>query len=225
MNAEPKFHSVDDVLSLHAIAIEDQGGDPTLRDRALLESAMAMPAQQFADHYLHEDIPAMAAAYAFHICSNHPFLDGNKRAATAAMIAFLSDNGWRFIATADEAEPIILQLAAGSLDKPAFTQWVRKYMREKPKLELRDFFARLNYLNIAEFFESGLVHDNPDLAHKERVDTIIEAARAIPAITEANLGAVHAEQSGNHQSAEILRTQSRLLTAIYRIAQDMGYEW
>jgi len=67
--------------------------------------------------FLHADIPMMAAAYAFHICKNHPFVDGNKRAATAAMIAFLSDNGWSFDATADEAEPAILQLAVGSMDK------------------------------------------------------------------------------------------------------------
>jgi death-on-curing protein len=49
-----------------------------MRDRSLLESAIGMPAQQFAGQYLHEDIPAMAAAYAFHICMNHPFIDGNK---------------------------------------------------------------------------------------------------------------------------------------------------
>ena len=89
MNALPKFLSVEDVLTLHAIAIEDQGGDPTLRDRALLDSAVAAPQQQFGGEYLHADIPAMAAAYAFHISKNHPFLDGNKRAAIAAMIAFL----------------------------------------------------------------------------------------------------------------------------------------
>ena len=101
-----------------------------LRDRGLLESAVATPAQQFGGQYLHEDIPAMAAAYAFHICMNHPFADGNKRAATAAMIAFLSDNGWSFDATADEAEPVILQLAAGAMDKPTFTDWAKKHMRE-----------------------------------------------------------------------------------------------
>ena len=81
MNAPPRFLSVDDVLVLHAIAIEDQGGDPLLRDHGLLESAVATPAQQFGGQYLHEDIPAMAAAYAFHICKNHPFADGNKRTA------------------------------------------------------------------------------------------------------------------------------------------------
>ena len=83
MSPLPRFLSVDDVLILHAIAIEDQGGEPSIRDRAMLESAVATPEQQFAGRYLHEDIPAMAAAYAFHICMNHPFVDGNKRAGTA----------------------------------------------------------------------------------------------------------------------------------------------
>jgi death on curing protein len=221
----PRFLSVEDVLILHALAIEDQGGDASLRDRPLLESAIATPAQQFSGAYLHEDVPAMAAAYAFHICMNHPFVDGNKRAAVAAMIAFLSDNGWTFNATADEAEPVVLQLAAGSLDKSAFTNWARKYMREKPKMELREFFARLKYQDIAEFLQAGLVHDRPDLAQKERFDTIIEAAKSIPAIHEANIGASASEQKGDETGATILRAQSQLLTAIYRIAQDMGYEW
>lgn len=78
----------------------------------------------------------MAAAYAFHICKNHPFVDGNKRAATAAMIAFLSDNGWSFDATASEAEPAILQLADGSTDKKTFTEWARQHMHESGKPDL-----------------------------------------------------------------------------------------
>jgi death-on-curing protein len=68
VNPIPRFLSVEDVLRLHAIAIEDQGGDPTLRDRELLESAVATPAQQFGGQFLHDDVPAMAAAYGFHIC-------------------------------------------------------------------------------------------------------------------------------------------------------------
>jgi len=221
----PRFLSVEEVLVLHSIAIEDQGGDVSLRDRSLLESAVAMPAQQFSSQYLHEDIPAMAAAYAFHISGNHPFVDGNKRAAVAAMIAFLSDNGWSFDATADEAEPVILKLAAGLLTKSTFTDWARRHMREKPKMELRDFFLQLRYSSIAESLGAGLVHDSPDLAQKERFDTMMEAARSIPAIHEANLGAVDAERAGNMDVATILRAQSHLLTALYRIAQDMGYEW
>jgi hypothetical protein len=98
-------------------------------------------------------------------------------------------------------------------------------VHEKPKQELRDFFAKLDYKTIAECLEAGLVHDDPALAHKERFDTIMEAAKAIPAIHEANIGAAQAEQAGDSGTATILRAQSHLLTAIYRIAQDMGYEW
>jgi len=225
MNPSKRFLSVVDVLRLHAIAIEDQGGDASVRDSAALESAVATPAQQFGGQYLHEDIPAMAAAYAFHICVNHPFLDGNKRAAAAAMIAFLAENGWSFYANADEAEQAFLALAAGSLEKPAFTDWARKHMHEKPKLELREFFAQLKYQSIAEFLQAGLMHDNPQLAHQERFDTMTEAARVIPAINEANLGAVKCQEAGDDNAAAILHAQSHLLTAIYRIAQDMGYEW
>lgn len=132
MNPPPRFLSVADVLTLHRIAIENQGGNSLIRDLTLLESAVAIPTQQFGGRYLHADIPAMAAAYAFHICMNHPFVDGNKRAGTAAMIAFLSDNGWSFDATADEAEPAIVQLASGNIDKAAFTSWARQHMHELP---------------------------------------------------------------------------------------------
>jgi death on curing protein len=96
-----------------------------------LNPRLPPPAQQFDGKYVHDGIADMAAAYAFHICMNHPFIDGNKWAATAAMIAFLCDNGWLFEATTDQAEPIIMQLAAGQLDKPAFTERAKKYMRDK----------------------------------------------------------------------------------------------
>jgi death-on-curing protein len=121
MPGETRFLSIDDILRLHALAIEDQGGDPSLRDPGLLESAMAMPRQQFGGEYLHPDIPSQAAAYCFHICKNHAFIDGNKRAATAAMIAFLSDNGWGFDADADNAEAVILRLASGEMTKDELT--------------------------------------------------------------------------------------------------------
>ncbi|MBX3403435.1 MAG: type II toxin-antitoxin system death-on-curing family toxin [Phycisphaeraceae bacterium] len=114
---------------MHALAIEDQGGDNRLRDRGQLDSAIAMPRQQVSGQYLHSDIPSMAAAYAFYICGNHPFMDWNKRAGVAAMIAFLADNSRVFQATADDAEPVILSLAAGTLDKSIFTEWVREHAR------------------------------------------------------------------------------------------------
>src|SRR5438034_276334 len=97
-----RFLTADDVLRLHSYAIRDQGGNPGIRDAALLDAALAMASQQFGGEYLHPDIPAMAAAYAFHVCRNHPFIDGNKRAALAAMIRFLVENDWAFDAALEE---------------------------------------------------------------------------------------------------------------------------
>ena len=92
-------------------------------------------------------------------------------------------------------------------------------------MELRELFAQLKYQEIAEILPAGFTHDNPNIAHQERFGTIMEAAKAIPAVHEANIGASQAEADGAHDTASILRAQSSLLTAIYRIAQEMGFQW
>jgi death-on-curing protein len=224
VNPPPKFLSVEDVLTLHAIAIANQGGDPSIRDRGALESAVATPAQQFGGQYLHDDIPAMASAYAFHICMNHPFLDGNKRAGTAAMIAFLSDNGWSFDATADEAEPVILQLAAGSLDKPAFTDWARKHLHEKPKLELREFFSRIDPIEFTERFHSLLpseTQSNP----QEFAQRAEEAATTMPFLLDLGRQQREATQSGDQQWKDRITFLAVGMLTLHALAEDMGYEW
>ena len=73
----PIFLETDDVLAVHAEQIERFGGADGVRDRGLLESALAQPMVTFGDNFLHEDLYAMAAAYLFHIVQNHPFIDGN----------------------------------------------------------------------------------------------------------------------------------------------------
>src|SRR6185437_12902547 len=98
------FLTIDEVLELHLKQIELFGGSAGLRDRGLLESAIAQPSQTFACAYLHEDIAAMAAAYLFHIVSNHPFLDGNKRTGTDAAVVFLDLNGYELDV---EDEPLV----------------------------------------------------------------------------------------------------------------------
>ncbi|MEX2215881.1 MAG: type II toxin-antitoxin system death-on-curing family toxin [Phycisphaeraceae bacterium] len=220
MNGTPRFLSIEDVLTLHAIAIEDQGGDPVLRDHGLLESALAQPKQQFAGAYLHEDIPAMAAAYAFHICMNHPFADGNKRAATAAMIVFLADNGWSFDATADEAEPVILQLAAGEMEKAALTEWVRAHCHEKPHLELRDFLRSLTWEQIRDMVRSVV----EGASESEATSTSAEATLAIPLVGGLQEAVLTAQKE---KSAEYpyLNAIMIFLIAVYRVAEDSGYEW
>jgi len=220
----PRFLSVEDVLTLHAIAIEDQGGDSSIRDRTLLESAVAMPAQQFQGQFLHHDIATMAAAYAFHICMNHPFVDGNKRAGAAAMIAFLSDNDWSFDATADEAEPVILQVAAGTLDKAAFTGWLSEHVHEKPKMELREFFNRIDPAQFNQRFRSllpGETQVNPE----EFIQRVREAALAIPLLRELDRQQREAEQAGNSGGWERITMLAVGILTLHALAEDMGYEW
>jgi death-on-curing protein len=90
---EPLFLSVDDVVGFHADQIRMFGGAEGVRDKGSLESAVAMAQAAFGGQYLHEGIFEMAAAYAFHIAENQPFVDGNKRAALNAAITFLGLNG------------------------------------------------------------------------------------------------------------------------------------
>ena len=89
----PDFLDIDDVAEIHKLQMEEFGGIDGLRDRALLESAVAQPRATFGGELLHQDLAAMAAAYLFHIVKNHPFIDGNKRTGLASALTFLELNG------------------------------------------------------------------------------------------------------------------------------------
>lgn len=82
-----------EVLLILQDQIRRYGGAYGVRDRELLSSALAMPRASFEGKYLHKDLYEQAAAYAFHVCQNHPFIDGNKRTALATALVFLSLNG------------------------------------------------------------------------------------------------------------------------------------
>lgn len=82
-----------EVLLILQDQIRRYGGAYGVRDPDLLSSALAMPSSTFEGRFLHEDLYDQAAAYAFHICQNHPFIDGNKRVALASALVFLSLNG------------------------------------------------------------------------------------------------------------------------------------
>lgn len=90
---EPDFLTLAEVLDIHAFQLERHGGRPGLRDRGLLESALAVPQSSFGGEFLHPSLFAMAAAYAYHVAENQPFIDGNKRAALGAALVFLDVNG------------------------------------------------------------------------------------------------------------------------------------
>src|SRR5687768_16050267 len=116
-----KFLSLARVLRIHRSSIEAYGGEPTVRDMGLLESALAQPRAAFGGQFLHEDLPAMAAAYAYHIACNHPFVDGNKRTAALAAFVFLEINGVKLRAPEKEYEEVILAVASAKMSKSALT--------------------------------------------------------------------------------------------------------
>jgi death-on-curing protein len=119
------FLSVDDVLLLHRDQIDRYGGEASLRDRGLLESALAQPAAVFGGEYLHGDLYEMAAAYLYHLVQNHPFVDGNKRIGAVTGLAFLRLNGVVVRAPAGELADLTLSVATGRAQKPEIAAWFR----------------------------------------------------------------------------------------------------
>lgn len=89
-----QFLNVDDVKQLHGLSIARYGGIAGIRDEGLLKSAIEMPSQRFGGIDLHPTMASKAAAYLFHLCQNHAFLDGNKRVGLLACEAFLMLNGY-----------------------------------------------------------------------------------------------------------------------------------
>ena len=120
---EPLFLTLDEVLQLHISRIQQYGGSHGIRDRGLLESALAQPRQSFNGQYLHPNLPAMAAAYLFHIVRNHPFIDGNKRTGAAAAIIFLDMNGLQAPPDEQSLGDLVLAVAAGTSGKDQVTQY------------------------------------------------------------------------------------------------------
>lgn len=117
--AEVEFLTVDVVLALHQRQLDRFGGGAGLRDRGLLESAVAQPQASFGGTYAHEGLFAMAAAYLFHIVSNHPFVDGNKRAGLLAAQVFLDVNGVSLERDSQSFYELTMGVAEGRIDKPA----------------------------------------------------------------------------------------------------------
>lgn len=123
---EPVWLSVDLVVDIHSEQLALFGGPDGIRDRGLLESALARPLNKFA--YGDDELASLAASYAFGIARNHPFVDGNKRVAFAAFLVFLGLNGVAFRVEPALATASILALAAGEIDEAGFTQWVRDHL-------------------------------------------------------------------------------------------------
>ena len=123
----PRFIKLQRVLQIHDSQIELFGGSNGIRDMGLLDSALAMPQVSFGGIFMHSDIYAMAAAYLFHIVSNHPFLDGNKRTGTAVALFFLKLNGVDHDIDDAALESLVLSVACGETGKDEIAAFFRKH--------------------------------------------------------------------------------------------------
>jgi death-on-curing protein len=133
-----RFLTVEAVEAIHQEVLAAHGGMPGLRDRALLEAAVAAPQATYGGEALFKGVIDIAAAYLFYLCRNHPFNDGNKRTALAASLVFLEANehlpdpdlpGMRI----DEWETLILDIAASRVDRAMTTRRFRALLSRKRK--------------------------------------------------------------------------------------------
>jgi len=123
---EPVFLGLEEILAIHRDQIQRYGGSPGIRDLGTLQSALAMPAASFGGQYLHQDLFEMAAAYLFHIVSNHPFVDGNKRTGAVAAYIFLSMNGVTLKASGTSFGKVVMRVARGKAGKAEVAEFLRR---------------------------------------------------------------------------------------------------
>ena len=117
------------LLLLHDESLAQHGGASGIRDDGLLESALARPENLLA--YGSPDLAELAASYAYGLAKNHPFVDGNKRAAFLATGLFLALNGRRLVVAQAEATVMVLDLAAGEITEAAFADWLRAHLQAR----------------------------------------------------------------------------------------------
>lgn len=121
------------VRAVHAEQLAAHGGGAGVRDPGLLASALARP--RHLAQYGQPDAFALAAAYAWGIIRNHPFVDGNKRTGFLAAYVFLDCNGWELTASEAEVAAVVLALAAGDMDEAAFAAWLGRHCRRASESE------------------------------------------------------------------------------------------
>lgn len=141
MIREPIWISEDFALAIHERQLAEHGGGSGIRDRGMFESAMARPLQLHAYGGEQAGIPEFAAAYAFGLARNHPFVDGNKRTAYVVCRTFLVINGWDLVGSLNDRYAIFLAMSAGEIDEEAFTHWLRQHARPEQVSETTENYA------------------------------------------------------------------------------------
>lgn len=130
---KPRFLTMGEVLLILQDQSRRYGGAYGVRDPGLLSSALAMPSATFEGKYLHKDVFEQAAAYAFHLCQNHPFLDGNKRTALASALVFLSLNGIELEDPKEELYELMMSVSGKGTAKTEVASTLRRLQAGKKK--------------------------------------------------------------------------------------------
>lgn len=118
------------IRAIHAELISRYGGASGVRSAGLLDSAVARP-QHLSAYKRNVTVPMLGAAYGWGLLRNHPFIDGNKRIALAAMVVFLDLNGWELACSEAEETAMVLRAAAGEMSEPRWNDWVRHHTKKK----------------------------------------------------------------------------------------------
>lgn len=218
---QPRFLSLDEVLTLHRASLDAYGGADGVIDQGKLESSLAMPGQGFSGEYAHEFPFGMAAAYGFHLAMNHAFRDGNKRTAFAAMVVFLRMNGWNFELPDEEAAALMLEMIEQRRDKAWLVDHIRSASRSRTSMELRDFFSMLQCSEFSKAYAS-LCKTAPGATVTGFESSASDAESAMATLSGMRQWILEYQESS---SQEEIRTLYRGFVAIFRLAEDMGYEW
>lgn len=129
MSKDPLFLTLAEVLRFQEYQIRRFGGKAGVRDAAILESAVAQPHASYGGKFLHKDLYEMAAAYAFHICKDHPFVDGNKRTGLVSALVFLEINGISVLDPREKLPGAVESMASGGFGKKEFAALLRRLPR------------------------------------------------------------------------------------------------
>jgi len=125
-----QFLTLAEIVQIHNNQISLYGGSQGIRDITLLQSALAMPESTFDKSYLHKDLFEMAAAYAFHICQNHPFVDGNKRVALVSALVFLDFNEIEIDDPDEILYKAMMNVASSKINKEKLTNILRSLIKK-----------------------------------------------------------------------------------------------
>ncbi len=126
-----RYLTLRETLEIYQRVMQQSGGLIGIRDLGALESAVAQPRMTFGGEELYPTVVEKAAALGFSLIQNHPFVDGNKRTAHAAMETFLVLNGYEIGAPVDEQEKVILQIASGEMHRHTFVHWLDAHVEPK----------------------------------------------------------------------------------------------